>query len=132
VADDPEAMAAARAHPESPLRRPIGSKGPFELEPTALPSVPDNPKHHKAAAKPHPAPKPDPPSADRSALEAAEAALQILDRRRKREEARLREAQDDLNRQATERQAAYVAARKAATASVVSARQAYRKAGGRD
>ena len=44
LADDPQAVKAARAHPQTPLRRVAGSNDPFELEPTSLPSVPDRPK----------------------------------------------------------------------------------------
>ncbi len=130
ITDDPEAVEAARAHPEIPLRRAMGSKDPFELEPTALPAVPDAPRRKGVKAKPEPEPKT--PPADRSKLDAAEAALLRLDEKRKREEARLRERQAELNRELAERQAAYVAGRKEATAEVVAARQAYRKAGGED
>ena len=131
LTDDPDAVAAAVAHPEIPLRRAVGSKGPFELEPTGLPNVPPPPKRPKAAAAPRAA-KPAAPPADRSALDAAEATLHDIDEARKREEARLRSEQEALDRRVADRQTAYVEARKAATASVVTARQAYRKAGGRD
>ena len=43
-ATDEAAVAAAIAHPETPLRRAIGSTDPFQLEPTSLPKVPDAPK----------------------------------------------------------------------------------------
>ena len=59
-------------------------------------------------------------------------ALHRLDEKRKREEARFRERQAELDREMAERQAAYVAGRRDATAAVVAARQAYRKAGGKD
>lgn len=133
VTDDPRAVRAASAHPETPLRRAVGSDDPFELDPAALPKIPDPPKGKagKAAAKPKAA-APQRPPADRSKLDAAEAALRAVDERRKAEEARLRKRQDDLDREMAERQAAYVASRKAASAAVVAARQAYRKAGGRD
>jgi hypothetical protein len=132
ITDDPLAVDAARAHPEIPLRRPVGSKSPFELDPMALPDIPDAPKRKRAKAARGSRPKPKGPPADRSRLAAAEAALHAIDERRKREEARFREAQDELDRRMAERQAAYVAAQKAATADVVATRQAYRKAGGRD
>jgi hypothetical protein len=132
LAEDPQAVAAARAHPGQPLRRAVGSKAGFELEPTALPDIPDASKRKtvKAASATKPAAKA--PPADRAELDAAEAALHAVDERRKREEARLRQDQEDLDRRAAERQAAYVAGRKAASAEVAAARSAYRKAGGRD
>lgn len=132
ITEDPQAVEAARAHPEVPLRRPVGSNHPFELSPTALPDVPDAPRRKAAKATRATKPAPETPPADRSELDAAEAALQALDGRRKREEARLRAQQEELDREMAARQAAYVESRKAATAAVVAARQAYRKAGGRD
>ena len=130
VTDDPKVVEAARAHPETPLRRVAGSNGAFELDPRALPQVPDAPKDKpaKGASKPK-APVVRPP-ADRSDLDAAEAALRTLDERRKREEARMREQQADLEREMAERKAAYAADRQTRTAAVAAARQAYRKAGG--
>ena len=130
LTDEPQAVAAARANPEIPLRRAIGSNDPFELAPTALPKVPDAPR--RKAAKPAQKPVRRRRAADRSALDAAESTLHTLDERRKREEARLRDEQAVLDREMVARQAAYVGDRKAATAAVVEARQAYRKAGGQD
>jgi hypothetical protein len=132
ITDDPQAVEAARTHPEIPLRRPVGSTDPFELEPTALPTIPDRPKSKVVKTQPTPTPLPKRPPADRAALDGAEAALRMVDERRKREEARLREDQAELERKIAERQAAYVTARKDATAAVVEARLAYRKAGGED
>jgi type IV secretory pathway VirB10-like protein len=132
ITDDPQAVEAARAHPETPLRRIAGSNDPFELNPTALPKVPDAPKRPGAQAAKAPRPEPAKPLADRSQLDAAEAALHAVDERRKREEARLRDKQDALEQEMADRQAAYVASRKAASAAVGAARQAYRKAGGLD
>jgi hypothetical protein len=60
--------------------------------------------------------------ADRTALTAAEAAVQRLDADRR----------EELDFDRDTRQRAYVEKRKAATASVIKARQAYRKAGGKD
>ncbi len=129
---DEAAVAAAIAHPGTPLRRAIGSAEPFTLEPTSLPKVPDAPK--KAAAKPAAKPvrkaPPARPPADRSKLDAAEKALKQVDERRKLEEARFRGEQEDLERRMSAAQSAYVEARKAASAQVVEARTAYRKAGG--
>lgn len=133
ITDDAQAVEAALAHPETPLRRAVGSTEPFALEPTSLPKVPDTPKKKagKPAPKAKPAPPPKPP-ADRTALDAAEAKLGKLDEARKREEADFRSRQDELDAQREAAQAAYVEKRKAATASVVAARQAYRNAGGTD
>lgn len=131
IATDAAAIAAATAHPETPLRRAVGSREPFALEPTTLPSVPDAPKKPLARAarrgKPEPAPRPLP---DRSNLDAAEEALSALDNRRKREEAGFRREAEDLERRRMAAQDAYVAARKAATSQVVEARAAFRKPGG--
>jgi hypothetical protein len=132
ITDDPRAVEAARAHPEVPLRRAMGSKAPFELEPTALPDIPVPPKRKATKPVPSATAVAARASADRSKLDAAEAALHAVDDRRKREESRLREEAGELQREVAERQAAYVAARKAATAAVVDAREAYRRAGGAD
>jgi len=130
VADDARAVEAALAHPETPLRRAVGSQDPFSLDPAGLPEIPDAPKKADAPAKPKAkAGRPKPP-ADRTKLDAAEKALRKLDDDRKREEAKLERRQDELDADIAVAQADYVAARKAATAVVVEARQAYREAGG--
>ena len=131
LTEDDKAIEAALAHPETPLRRAVGSADAFALEPTSLPKVPDAPKRPtaKPAAKAKPAPPPKPP-ADRSALDAAEATLRKLDEARKREEAEFRRRQAELDADRDAAQAKYVEGRKAATAAVVAARGAYRKAGG--
>jgi len=134
ITTDEAAVAAATAHPETPLRRAVGSSEPFALEPTSLPAVPDAPKKKastKPAGKPAPAPPPKAP-VDRSKLDAAEKALHDVDERRKKEEARFRRDEAELEARKTAAQAAYVEARKAATAQVVEARTAYRQAGGDD
>ena len=133
VTTDEAAITAALQHPETPLRRAVGSNDAFQLEPASLPKVPDAPKRPvaKPAAKAKPALPPKPP-ADRTALDAAEAALRQLDEARKREEADLRRRQDALDAEKSTAQAAYVEGRKAATAAVVAARKAYRSAGDED
>ena len=130
---DETAIVAALEHPETPLRRAVGSNDPFQLEPANLPKVPDAPKRASAKpmAKSKPARAPKPP-ADRSALDAAEAALHQLDDARKREEADLRRRQAQLDEAKAAAQVTYVEGRKAATAAVVAARKAYRGAGGED
>jgi hypothetical protein len=133
VTTDEAAIEAATAHPETPLRRAVGSTAPFALEPTSLPDVPDAPRKatSKAAAKAKPA-APAKPPADRSQLDAAERTLSALDEDRKREEATFRREAEDLEARRMAAQSAYVEARKAATSKVVDARTAFRKAGGAD
>lgn len=133
LTDNAQAIAAAQEHPETPLRRPVGTDAPFVLEPTSLPDVPVIARVAPRQPKPGP-PRPEPPkpAADRSDLDAAEAALKAVDERRKREEADLRRRLAALEAEMDAAQSAYVAARKDASAAVVAARQAYRKAGGAD
>ncbi|MDB5437921.1 MAG: hypothetical protein JWM33_348 [Caulobacteraceae bacterium] len=121
------------AHPETLLRRAVGSKDAFVLAPTRLPDLPDAPE--KAAIKRAPIPEPAPPTrspANRSKLDVAEEAVTTLDDTRKREEASSRREAEDLEARRAAAQGAYVAARKTATAKVVDARSASRKAGGED
>src|SRR3954468_1496653 len=100
LATDEAAIAAALEHPGTLLRRAVGSNDPFSIEPTSLPTVPDlaaampeSPSVPEATQKQEltakPKPKAEPvrrPPADRSRLDAAEAALGELDDRRKQEE----------------------------------------------
>lgn len=84
--EDEAAVAAALEHPGTPLRRAVGSNDPFQLKAASLPSIPAAPKRTsaKTPAKIKAAPK---PAADRSALDAAEAALREIEeaaRKRKR------------------------------------------------
>ena len=132
ITNDKEAIAAALEHPETPLRRPVGSRDPFLLQPKSLPSLPNGPRKkarvEAADAKPKPAPR---VAADRSKLNAAERTLRELDERRKQAEATFR--QDALAlRSRSAAQAAYTKSREAATAAVLAAKQDYRKAGGTD
>ncbi len=133
IATDKAAIAAAIAHPETLLRRAVGTADAFALEPTSLPDVPAAPKRTttKPAPKAIPA-APLKPPADRSKLNAAEKALGALDEDRKREEADFRREAEHLETRRMAAQSAYVEARKAATTKVVEARAAYRKAGGGD
>ena len=135
LATDEAAVAAALEHPGILLRRAIGSNEPFALHPTARPQIPDLPEEPRASGRPGKEAKPKPPPkppADRSKLDAAEAALRELDENRKREEVDLSREQEELDRRRAAAQQNYVEARKAATAAVVAARNAYRKAGGTD
>jgi hypothetical protein len=132
VTTDEAAVKAALAHPETPLRRAIGSNDGFELNPMSLPKISDAPK--KAASSPaksKPKAPPKPP-ADRSKLNATEAELRTLDEDRKREEAELRLRRDELDAEIAAAQDAYVRHRRAVTAAIVEARKAYRRAGGTD
>ena len=136
-AEDEAAIAAALEHPEVPLRRAVGSTDAFAVDAVSLPEVPDAPKTAtaepaaKAKARPAPEPEPEPePEPDRTALDAAEAALKTLDAAREREEADLDRQQGELDAARDRAQSAYVASRKTASAAVVDARKAYRKAGG--
>jgi hypothetical protein len=134
LTDDEDAIKAALEHPGVPLRRAVGSSDRFAIEPTGLPKIPDAPKKRpvnkvKPDAKP---PAPPNPAADRGDLDAAEAAFKKLDDGRKREEADFREKQEALDAARDAAQTAYEADRESATAAVVEARQAYRKAGGAD
>ena len=133
VATDEAAIAAALDHPETPLRRAVGSTDPFLLEPANLPKLPDAPRRPavEAAAKPKAVAAAKPP-ADRSRLAAAELALRKLDDARKSEEAAFRRKQEDLDAAKMAAQSAYVEGRKAAGIAVLKARDAYRKAGGED
>ena len=133
ITDDPDAVEAALAHPETPLRRAAGSSDPFSLE-ARLPKIPDAPKKARSApaGKPEPKSRPSKPPADRTALDAAEAALRDLEEERKREEAEFRRREEELRAEQLSAQRAYVEARKAANENVAEARQAYRRAGGKD
>jgi hypothetical protein len=128
LTDEPQAVEAALAHPETPLKRPVGSKDAFGLE-ARLPKAPAIPKSIKVGREP-PAQRRSKQRADRSALDAAERGLSKLDEDRKGEEAAIQRRQDRLDAERVAAQAAYVENRKAATAAVGEARKAYRKAGG--
>lgn len=131
LTEDEAAAAAAVEHPGIPLRRAVGSDDPYAVDPQGLPSLPAAPKRPRAkpGAKTR-APKRPPPPADRSRLDAAEAALEALNEARKQEEAALRREAEALEARRSAAQTAYVAAHKAAAAKVAKARAAYRKAGG--
>ncbi|MDB5479974.1 MAG: hypothetical protein JWO83_1027 [Caulobacteraceae bacterium] len=131
VAIDPRAVAAALADPGTPLLRPVGTDGAFERAPGALPKVSGV---RARAVRPPPkakaAPSPKPPP-DRSALDAAEAAMRTLDDRRDREEAEFRRRQVELSDARAAARAAYEESRKAATAALAAARREFREAGGK-
>lgn len=136
VVDDPEASKAALAHPGVPLSRPVGSAGAFALESNELPKVPSAPGSQTKGSAPAPSKAaraaPPKPVADRTPLDAAEAALrQIEDRRRAVEDdfhARLQKLEQARAAALGDVEARAAAARE----KVESARRAYRDAGGRD
>jgi type IV secretory pathway VirB10-like protein len=134
ITTDAAAVAAALEHPETPLRRAIGSNDPFELESTNLPEVPSADKGR--AAKPVRGtagkPKPAPPPPDRSALDKAEREMKRLEDQRRREEDRFSRRWDALHREQGAARQKYADARDAADAAVEAARKAYRRAGGKD
>ena len=134
VAEDPQAIAAALEHPDTPLKRAVGSGDPFELEATPQVDAPPRPakaRPGKARAKAAKPPPPKPP-ADRLALDAAQSALEALEAAWARDEAALIRRREELEAEITEARAAHADARKAAKAAIAEARTAYRKAGGRD
>jgi hypothetical protein len=134
IATDSGAIAAALKHPETPLRRAIGSSDPFELEARSLPKAPrvDKAGAGKASADRRRRPKPAPPPPDRSALDQAERALMSLEARRRREDDRFNRRRDELNREQEAARQDYLDAKDAAERAIEAARRAYRKAGGRD
>jgi hypothetical protein len=126
---DEKTIAAALAHPETPLRRAIGSNNPFELEPSTRPKVPDLPKSKTELKKTKPERKKR-PAPDRSKLDAAEAAWETLNDRRREEEAALDHRRQELEAEAAAAQKSYVEARSMAKTEIDTARRAYVKAGG--
>lgn len=145
VAEDPVAIEAARAHPETPLKRAVGSTDAFALEAAHLPDIPAAPARRKApssapkktppkarsaqAALPEPKPKPRP---DRRALEAAEDRLRAVEAERQEEEAAFTRRRASLEKEISEAKAKFAKTRKAAAAGVSEALAAYRRAGGQD
>lgn len=136
LATDEAAATVALEHPLTPLRRALGSRDPFALQPANLPKAPDPPKRAVKATATAPAGKPasapSRPEADRSKLTAAEAALRDVDERRNIEEAAFARELDALEAKRSAAQDAYVEARKQASAALGAARAAYRKDGGAD
>lgn len=129
VAEDPKAVAAALAHPNTPLRRAVGSSDSFALD-AGLPRVPAAKRARdapQAKAKPRVAAA---PVADRGKLDVAEAALRKLDDAWAREAAALQDRKDELDALIRAAKAAHAKRRGAAVEAVKAARAVYRKAGG--
>jgi outer membrane biosynthesis protein TonB len=149
---DEVVIAVALQHPDIPLRRAVGSSEPFSVEPTSLPKVPlpaktpppkriepvvkppptktPPQKRSEPVAKPRAAKPPARPVANRAQLDAATAAVRELDLRYNRKLADSRREEVALAARRAAAKEAYVEAREQASATVVSARDAYVKAGG--
>ena len=122
---DARAITAAEAQPGVPLRRAVGTNDTFGLDP-GLPRLPDLPR---ATAGRVPKPKPAPP--DRSALKAAEGALEALIDQRRAEETQFKDRRASLDAEEAEAQRLFAAARSAAEKAAEREERAYIKAGGK-
>ncbi|MBI1684098.1 hypothetical protein [Caulobacter hibisci] len=150
LTDDPDAVVAALAHPEVPLRRAVGSRDPFTLDP-GLPDLPAGPKISRAkpnlklvpkadaarrVLKPEPEPEPEPepappkPPPDRAPLVAAEQRLAAIEIERTAQAADLQARRDALEAEALAARRAWAKDRKAAQEALDKARRAYRAEGG--
>ncbi|MBI1685211.1 hypothetical protein [Caulobacter hibisci] len=128
---DPQVVEAASAHPETPLRRAVGSNDAFSLEP-GLPKVPDAPERQGPRLKivektkaPPPRPKPD-----RRALDAAETALAKINQRRIDEEADIERRRAALDAEDEASRARWRKDKREGEKSLVAARRAFTNAGG--
>jgi hypothetical protein len=137
-------VAMANAHPETVLKRAIGSKGEFKLDPS--------PPRLKRAVRDgvdedgSVSPEPAPPPPDRTRLTAAEEALATLDEEHESdmdrvqrelaaidaEEMKLVTRRRALNAEATAKRKVWQDQRSKAEATVQSERRTYRRAGGDD
>jgi hypothetical protein len=134
VVEDAEVVKAANAAPGQPLRRPIGAKGAYEQDPTALPAVPETPRKkaeatpagtEAKAAKLEPPPKPD-----RKPLDAAEKRLKALDDAFAAKKADIDRRRQTLDDEQIEAEDDWRVKRKAAVKARETAARAYRQAGG--
>ncbi len=118
VVDDQEAVEAALAHPGAPLRRPIGSKDSFRLDPArpAMPAAKSKPARHETP--------------DRTALSAAEAALRGARRNQAEEAADLAQRRKDLDTAERQAKTRWVRAEDDARRAIAKARRAFARAGG--
>jgi len=152
LAEDPQAIEAARAHPETPLKRAVGSNDAFALEAAHLPDVPAARGRRKVASpgtikappnatpavrataskpKPKPEPKPKPmPKPDRGRLEAAEAKLQAVEADRREEETAFARRLASLEEEMAQAKSRFTSTHRAAKAEAERALAAYRRAGG--
>lgn len=130
VATDPAAIAAALAHPGRPLRRAIGSREPFTLEP-GLPAVPTG-RGAMSKARAAPAPALPPPPPDRSELDVAEAVLAGLERDQRRDEQDFHRRLAALEAEGDAAGRAWKQRRAEAQELIDRARRAFFSAGGKD
>ena len=128
---DPDVVAAAQSQPLTPLRRAVGSKGPFSLDapPPAFDIAPARAKPSKAdqRAKARPS-RPASPLPDRSALAAAEAALEQLEAAQKREQQDIRRRREALDAEEAGARVRWAKDRAAARKAVKRERRAYLRA----
>jgi hypothetical protein len=124
--EDPDAVAAATAHPGVPLRRPVGSNAAFALT-AGAPKLASENADRRARNRSKPRPPPD-----RGALDAAEAALAALEAEQSQTTASLARRRATLDQEIAATEEAQARARKAAVADVAKARAAFRKAVGSD
>jgi type IV secretory pathway VirB10-like protein len=128
---DPDIVAAALAHPLTPLRRAVGSKGPFGLDapPPALDIAPARAKPPKSGRQAKAAPsRAAAPPPDRSALDAAEAALEQLEAAQKRERQDLRRRREALDAEEAGARVRWAKDRAQARKAMKRERRAYLKA----
>ena len=131
LAADEAAASAALAHPGEPLRRALGARGAFEIEPAGLPSISGQKRQGRAAKAPaRTSDKPKPALPDRSALDAAEAALRALDQEHQERLDDLERRRRAIEAERVDAEEAYDRRREAAASAVKQARRAYRRAGG--
>ncbi len=143
----PAYVAAAMKYPGTPLRRVLGGKGAFQPIPkggdleswTLAAKAAGATGRRLKAAKPKPAPAPKPkkepkpktpvkPKPDRSALDAAEAALKVFEAEAKVRAVELTAARRVLAERETRAQTHDAERRAALKAAIVAARRAYRTA----
>ena len=120
IEDDAEAVKAALAAPNQPLRRPIGSKGAYALDP-------ESPQPPKAKGETS---KPTRPKPDRRKLNAAEAVLKDVQARQSEEAKELAARRSQLETDEARAQARWKTDEDKAQADLRAARDTYHKAGG--
>lgn len=137
IAEDPQAIEAAQAHPGTPLKRAVGTDAAFEVDASPSLEAPASLARRRPARRPTKSakpktPRPAKPPADRSRLDAAQSALEALEATWAGEAAALSRRKADLEAQIAAAREAHDKALEAARAAVRNARSAYRKAGGQD
>lgn len=123
---DEGVVATALAHPETPLRRAVGSSDPFSLEPR----LPDAPRATRRPARPRPVVDPT-KLPDRGALDDAEAALGRLADRRAYEMAAFDRRRNALAAEEADAGRVHASALLLAEQAVERCRKAFLKVGGR-